>query len=563
MKHIAKGRYDIRRIIIFLSIIFVVAIIDYRAFLAKSREIVLYDDFNGHLSFVRVSTTKLEYLLDMFVVAGRFEKTTVDIIKDDVVQLDMEIHNGLLNTKYEEILRGNAMLSDGINSIADDWQTIKMEIRRLNSASSPDEVRLIHDAVDMNTVSLIDKAEKLLSVTADGRNRIFRSAMTQALLSVIGFILVSLIATLYVYNRYILRIKSNTVLAQAAASGDQSVLFDERNGYIGALGAALNRMNKTAQATILEKDKFIERQASAIEQRVNQIYSVDQILELAGRSLSQSDIINSVVREAVAAGGADASALYLDDNGLKLMGASGFQDAIYNDGAALIYPGLDNNDREVPMRLYVRLKDFPDNAYGQLMDRLGFAALAVCPVRFNNASSGLLLTAYKDAAGAAAVSAPFFDSLAAALGVCVGYTGLYQKEMHSRRFFERIISQLPYGLAVFDRNGSCRLCNDNFHAIMGSGHTCEYMLFDDTSLASSGALDLLKRTFDGCPAQVIVDYDPSKFFVKFGFRGHLKSLKLTSYPLYGMDGEISNIIIIYENLSPDNEADEMADSENK
>lgn len=548
MKRTSNGRQDIRRIIIFLSIIFVVAIIDYRVFLAKSREIVLYDDFNGHLGFVRVSTTKLEYLLDMFVVAGRFEKTTVDIIKDDVDKLDTEISSGLLNTKYEEVLRGNVMLSDGISSIADDWQTIKIEIRRLNSASSPDEVRLIHDAVDMHTVSLIDKSEKLLSVTADGRNRIFYSAMTQALFSVIGFILVSLIATLYVYNRYILRIKKMVGLTRGAASNERLVMFDEHGGYIGALGAALNAMNDAAQKAIYEKNAFIEKQAADVEQRVNQIYSLDQILELAGRSLSQSDMIDSVVREAVAAGGADASAMYMNEDGLKLKGASGLHDTIFKEGASLVYPELNSVNIEAVRRLYVKLEDFPDKAYGQLMSGLGFAAIAVCPVRFNNLSLGLLLIAYKDAAVAIAASAPFFESLSASLGVSVGYIGLYQQESRSKRFFERIVSQFPYGVAVFERDGTCRLCNDSFRAIMGFGPVCEYRLFDDTILMANGVLDLFKRTFEGYPGQAVVDYDPSELFVKFGFTGHSAPLRLSSYPLYGMDGEISNIVVVYENI---------------
>ncbi|MBI5886817.1 MAG: hypothetical protein HZB85_09600 [Deltaproteobacteria bacterium] len=555
MKRNLHGRRDIRSIIIFLSIIFVVAIIDYRVFSAKSRDIVLYDDFNGHLGSVRVSITKLEYLLDMFVVAGRFENATVDIIKDDVGKLDTEINSGLLNPKYEEILRGNAMLSDGLASIADDWHVIKIEIRRLNVASSPDEVRLIHDAVDMNTVSLIDKAEKLLSVTAEGRNRVFADATVQALLSIIGFILVNLAATLYVYKRYLQPLKAAARVAALAASGERRVSFNDTGGYMGALGAQLNLLLKAWQAVVIEKDNFIAGQTRVMEEHLNQMDSVGQILKLAGRSLSQSDMISSVVREAVAVGGADAVALYLNDGaGLALKGASGFNEAVFNDGAALTYSFPGDGDAHAVMRLYERVEDFPDNVYARLMDKLGFAALAVIPVRFNDASFGVLVAAYKDAACAAAAPAPFFESLAAALGASAGYTGLYHNEMRSRRFFERIVSQLPYGVAVFKRDGTCVLCNGGFHAIMGSGPVCEYRLLDDASLKASGALDSLICSFDGYPAEVTVDYDPSEFFVKYGFTGHSKTLRIKSYPLFDTDGEITNIVLVYEDLSSGNEA---------
>jgi len=554
-------RRDIRSIIIFLSIIFAVAIIDYRSFLVKSREIVLYDDFNGHLSTVRVSTTKLEYLLDMFIVAGRFENTTVDIIKDDAAKLDTEISGGLLNPKYEEILRGNAMLSDGLASIADDWHTIKIELRRLNAASSPDEVRLIHDAVDMNTISLIDKAEKLLSVTADGRNRLFADATTQALLSIIGFMLVNLAAALYIYKRYLQPIKMAAQKAAAAAAGERRVSFDDPGGYMGELGAQLNRLLNAEQTAVTGKDNFIAGQARVIELHLNQMDSVGQILKLAGRSLSQSDMISSVVREAVATGGADACALYLDDGGgLRLKGASGFHDAVFHDGASLTYPDLNDKDGEAAKRLYTRLEEFPDKGYARLMDRLGFAALAVITVRFNDASFGVLVAAYKDAASASGACAPFFESLAAALGAWAGYTGLYQKEMHARRFFERIVSQLPYGIAVFNRDGTCVLCNGSFHSIMGSGPVCEYTLLDDASLKASGALDSFMCSFDGYPAEVTVNYDPSEFFVKFGFTCHSKTLRIKSYPLFDTDGEIPNIVLVYEDLSPGKEASGSAAS---
>ena len=65
------------------------------------------------------------------------------------------------------------MLYDGISDIADDWRVITGEINRLNSASSKDEVILIHNAVDTNTVLVIERATTLLKVTFDNRNAVF------------------------------------------------------------------------------------------------------------------------------------------------------------------------------------------------------------------------------------------------------------------------------------------------------------------------------------------------------------------------------------------------------
>lgn len=553
MKSNFSGLRDIRRIIIFLSIIFAVAIIDYRLFLDKSKEIVMYDDFNGHLSAVRVSITKLEYLLDMFVVAGRFETTTVDLIKNDVDKLDAEINAGLLNPKYGTLLRGNALLSDGINSIGDDWQTVKIEIRRLNNAASADEIRLIHDAVDINTVSLIDKGEKLLSVTADARNRVFYSARMQALLSIIGFILISLVATLYVYEKYILPLKRAAARVARAAAGERLIRFDEPAGVVGRLGHQLNRTFMTFESAMADRDRTAQEEAVLVEERTNQIESLGLLLGLASRSISKNEIFNSVVREAAACGGADGAAIYfIASGGFRFKAAAGFP-ATESGVATISYPDCDLSPHS-RMRLYERVEEFPDAAYGAYLSRLGFSALAAFPIRFNDKAVGALLAAYKDAGRATAAPVQFFESLAAAVGAYSGHIELFQTEMTARRFLERVVNQLPYGVAVFDRDGACRLFNNPFRILMGADAQCEYTLFDDKALIESGATGLFKKSFEGYPADVTVDYDPSALLVKHGFTGGPKKLRIKGCPIYGTDGEISHIVLIYEELSKDSEA---------
>ncbi|MBI5561822.1 MAG: PAS domain-containing protein [Deltaproteobacteria bacterium] len=555
MKRNSNGARDVRGIIIFLSLVFVAVIIDYRSFLAKSRDEMMYDEFNGHLSSVRVSITKLEYLLDMFVVAGRFESATVDIIKDDVANIDREINDGLLNPKYGTILTSNALLSDGIGSIADDWQTIKIEIRRLNGASSPDEIRLIHDAVDMNTVSLIDKAEKLISVTADGRSRVFHGARTQALASIIVFTVIALGAGLYVFYVYLSPLKRAAALAASASSGAGFVKFDEQGGCMGRLAEAHNGMMSNAAAALSAKDELALAQGRAIEEGINQLESINGLLRLAGGSLSENEIFRSVVREAAAVGGADAAAVYLrDEAGFRLAAATGFPDGF--SSAVFSMPGMTEGTHPAPgemgeMEAIARApaSGLTDGDYGRFLKGLGYAALSAYPVGFNDKPRGVLVAAWKDARRCADAPRQFFEALASAAGSASGHIALFQSELSERRFVERVLNQLPSGVAVFDRGGACRLCNGQFRRLMGSGARCEYSLFDDKSLVDNGAVDALKRSYDGYSAEVTVNYDPTALLVKYGFTGSPRMLRIKSSPVYGADGEISNICLIYEDLA--------------
>src|SRR3989337_2791855 len=87
------------------AVISLVAFWDYRLFLDKAGRIELYDELTYHINSIKVSITRLEYTLDMFVVARRFEETTVALIKRDVERLDSEIKKEVGNPAYMLLLK--------------------------------------------------------------------------------------------------------------------------------------------------------------------------------------------------------------------------------------------------------------------------------------------------------------------------------------------------------------------------------------------------------------------------------------------------------------------------
>ena len=68
-----KGISNFQKFFVTLTIIFVVAIIDYQIFLDKYKRIEAYDQLHSRIPSARVSISKLEYLIDMFTVARSFD----------------------------------------------------------------------------------------------------------------------------------------------------------------------------------------------------------------------------------------------------------------------------------------------------------------------------------------------------------------------------------------------------------------------------------------------------------------------------------------------------------
>ena len=109
-----------QKFFITLSIIFIAAIIVYQAFLDKSRKIELYDEMNSRITSVRLAITKLEYFIDIFTVDRRFEGPTIELIQDEVAALNENMAGLVENPKYAEVWKKDAILSEGVKTIADD-----------------------------------------------------------------------------------------------------------------------------------------------------------------------------------------------------------------------------------------------------------------------------------------------------------------------------------------------------------------------------------------------------------------------------------------------------------
>ena len=105
------------KFIIVFVLVLAAAAIDYHSFYNRTRKIELLEGLNDRFDTVRSSVIKLEYTLDMFIVARRFEETTVSLIKRDIMRLDTELREIIANPKFFQLINENITLSDGLVSV--------------------------------------------------------------------------------------------------------------------------------------------------------------------------------------------------------------------------------------------------------------------------------------------------------------------------------------------------------------------------------------------------------------------------------------------------------------
>ncbi len=542
-----------RKFFIPIAIIIVAVVFGYRLFLEKTRKVELYDEMHSQISSVRVSISKFEYLLDMYVVARRFENTTVDIIKSDVRIIDENISGVLENRSYLKILKDNAPLAEGMNSLGEDWLTIKNEIKRLNAAMSQDEIILTHNAVDMNTIVVTEKADRLLAVIAQGRSASFNEAKGLVLKSAFAFVMIALATALAYYRRVIRPLELAAHTAERFAGGDFSArVSGKARGTVGLFTTGLNSMLESVSGAYLKKQDENRALKAAIERKTSQIKSIDALMDFAGRTLSQGEFFSNAVREAVC-NGADGAAIYsIYGNTLRLTASSGFEDGLIGEISVIDFHEMGGLEKETDPRIFSGQAAYPSSRYWSALRGKGFSSLICLPLSYNNEASGFLYAAFTDEDLAAAGDPDVFIS---ALGSCValanGHLGLFIGELSSRKFFERVINQMPSGIAVFERTGRCRLMSASLRRFMGADQRFDpdngYNLFDDGFLSSQGMLGPVKKTFDGYPYESICLYDPAAN-ARFGFSGRVRRARLRSLPLYDAGGEITSIMLVYDDL---------------
>lgn len=550
MKFSFKGLSNTQKFFITLTAIFVIAILDYRSFVGKSEKIELYDGLHMEISSARVLISKLESTLDLFVLSRNFEGTSVSLIKKDLEKIDELIKDAFWSQRYSGLLENNTVLSQEMAAISDDWHTIEDEIKRMHEAMTQDEIILIHNAVDMNTILITDRADRLLGVIEESRKEAFAATKALALKSIVGFVLITLFASL-VYHKKVLSpiTKASRVMARVR-SGELGARFrEDGRSVMGRFAGELNAMLEGLVLMLRGKEAERADISGELARKSSQLQALTDVMGFAACSLSQNEVFERAAKAAVFEGGADGASVYLKEDGkLRLKAYAGFDDNFVKEASVLEEAVEAGSQAQC---FFASIDMLPSESYRDLLNSSGFKALLSIPVVYGGEVIGVVNAAFREGAEAARHEA-FIKALSSGLAVSSGHAGLFQREHNSRKSLERLINQVPFGLGVFDRSGVCTLANANLRRIFGvdpkTNVVGEYSVFDDAVLASHGMATSIKKSYEGYATEFIITYNPA-LSGRPGFNGQARRLKVRSFPLFDSGGEISNIVLLYEELA--------------
>ncbi|MBI5888256.1 MAG: hypothetical protein HZB82_06045 [Deltaproteobacteria bacterium] len=537
------------KIFIVAAFIIAVAALDYRLFLSESENIEIYDGMHSELSSVRVSVAKLEYTLDMFLAAKRLDNTTLTLLRRDVEQLDRAMNEVLLGPVFSPIVKGNLQISENMEAISNDWQIIKTEVMRLKETVSPEELMLIHNAVDVKTVMMNEMNDRVMGVISQRRSDILDDINTLALATSAGFALVGIAIAVFFYRRAYYPAIAASRAAEEILSGNGSKRFNEtEGGFMGTLAFKLNLVLAAARERIIVMEEKTGGMAEELKRRTVRLEAVNAMNASIARSLSLADVFSIAVKEAVQSGGADGAAVFLAEDGLlKLKASSGLGGIFLNEGSGLPIDAFAGMQEDMSTRIFSNVEEYPYEIMRPLFKGAGCSCLISVPVKRDMKTAGYFYAMFKGAPPDS--GAPFFEAAAQGIEGYIGYASVYYAERNLRRFFERALEQMPMGVAVFDRQGACTFANSRLKKLLNAHpefvFAGAYSVMEDDAFSGDAVKGHIRNVYAGYTAEFMVEYAPS-ITARFGFGTSLKRFKIKGSPLYDLGGEISSIMLLYE-----------------
>lgn len=114
--------------------------------------------------------------------------------------------------------------------------------------------------------------------------------------------------------------------------------------------------------------------------------------------------------------------------------------------------------------------------------------------------------------------------------------------------FNRIISEMPVGILIFDRNGNPIFFNKTFLYLWGleASELSVYNIFNDERLISTGKIEQIKEVFEGKPYLFLEGYYDSLLEKGKGFKIWVET---TLFPIKDSKGEVKFVVIVHKDIS--------------
>jgi len=556
MKKNPKVRFGIALVVLFfLLAIMVISALESVLFYEKFTTVETLEVLHNRMNHISRVVARLGNTLDIVVVGQRFEQITINILRNDVDRIDGEINKMLKKYTGNRVIVANKILSDELKGLPKEWREVYKDMKKFRANMSSDEVMLIHNDIDVDVLLLDEKLDKISAGITSGLKEVFTEIKILLLVSLTAFVSMLTVAAIFLYLRFISPMKKLELAAIAMASGRGENRFNKRMaGVFGRVAKELNTILEEADQRERVLEDEIEGLKGTIMGKERAIGALGAFFMESGRSFDSTILLNEALQKILSMTGADGVLVYIfEDNQLQLKAS------VWGGGKNCVPPPVIPADSiddgtGVPVKI--------NGAGAQALRAKGskwMRSFAISPGETGD--YGRLIMLFSDPPDEDKDG--FIKALASAMGTSIAFIERLREEHDSREDCFTLINQLPLGIAVFEKDGSCVLANLIIKRFLGAAQDFDfvrdYRFTEDDVLTAQELVTTISKAYDGFVTEFIINYDPN-LVRRYGFKGAVRDLRVNSVPLYEPGGKIAKIALIYEDITVTDEPDKGEDN---
>ncbi len=556
MKKNPKVRFGIALVVLFfLLAIMVISALESVLFYEKFTTVETLEVLHNRMNHISRVVARLGNTLDIVVVGQRFEQITINILRNDVDRIDGEINKMLKKYTGNRVIVANKILSDELKGLPKEWREVYKDMKKFRANMSSDEVMLIHNDIDVDVLLLDEKLDKISAGITSGLKEVFTEIKILLLVSLTAFVSMLTVAAIFLYLRFISPMKKLELAAIAMASGRGENRFNNKmGGVFGRVAKELNTILEEADQRERVLEDEIEGLKGTIMGKERAIGALGAFFMESGRSFDSTILLNEALQKILSMTGADGVLVYIfEDNQLQLKAS------VWGGGKNCVPPPVIPADSiddgtGVPVKI--------NGAGAQALRAKGskwMRSFAISPGETGD--YGRLIMLFSDPPDEDKDG--FIKALASAMGTSIAFIERLREEHDSREDCFTLINQLPLGIAVFEKDGSCVLANLIIKRFLGAAQDFDfvrdYRFTEDDVLTAQELVTTISKAYDGFVTEFIINYDPN-LVRRYGFKGAVRDLRVNSVPLYEPGGKIAKIALIYEDITVTDEPDKGEDN---
>lgn len=539
---------------IFSSLFFILAVVDTGIFIYAVKKIGGYEEAMEGFVVARNRLTQISYELDIYVMGKGYEKGIG--LKSVIANLDLGEQELKEIEKWAAALNNNSLMQSELKSIFKKLESIRSNIERLSKVKEHEEAVVIHNNVDIDisfiTTSIDSMAKSDLREKQAAISNIKRMTIEALFIS----IFVGVIGFFIFLKKVISPIKEASRLAAKVRAGDYGVRFDSilpmPMDEVGILINALNDMVNKIKDIHVYIEKQVSEWAKGYDEKIKRLTAVNNITGTTLRSFKEEEILHAALDEIINVTGIDSGGIYiLNPNAiLELKVNRGFSNMFANAVKEMkLGEGICGEASILKESMVIEVSQYKDNKFKPLLLMEGIEKVICVPIIYRDMFKGVIFLASRKKRD---IDISFLELIALEIAAAIENASIFQQEYHSGRFLERIINQSPIGIWITDEKGAALRINPAgmklFNIERESQVVGKYNIFKDNIFGEKGLAQRIQKVFEGERLEFTIDYDISKVW-HIDIKGRELKLKTTMFPIFGLDGKITNVVITYEDVT--------------